>query len=481
MYTRMKNLTLTLLSISILGLWTCTPKVPKVTTAPVEEVKEVKPVGPCSNWFETGHEEEASNEHVIYRDLLRADKLDEALPHWEKAFSLAPMADGKRFTQYEDGLRLYDHYFKKTMDTEGKKEWVKKIMDLYDQMGSCGQDTLDINGRKAFDYYYNYREYTTDEEIYRLFKASVDKYDLSTPYYVLNPFTAILMEQYAAGKVPLAEAQHYTAKIKAILAKGLADCQNPAACETWRIIEGYAPVRLADFEGVEGFYDCNYYLDKYYKNFEADPANCDVIKEVLAKLRFGGCGTDLKQVVELRQAIATNCQTAQVEAGPLRKGYDALEDGKPRDAINYFLEYTQSSTDAEKKARFLYVIAQIYYGSLRNFPQARKYALEAAENKPNWGDPYILIGKLYASSGPLCGPGRGFDSQRVVWAAVDKFEQAKRIDPSVTAEANRLISDYTKYMPAKGDLHMMGLVEGSAYTVPCWINERTRIRGVADN
>lgn len=477
----MKRISLSVLTLILLSLLACTPKVPKITTAPVEEKPAVVPVGPCSDWFETGNEEEASNEHVIYRDMLKADKLEDAFPHWEKAFSLAPMADGKRFTHFEDGIRLYDYFFRKASDPTLKKEQVQKVMDLYDRMGACGRDTLDIAGRKAFDYYYSYRDYTSDDTIYHLFKASVDKFDLATPYYVLNPFTAILMDQYAVGKVTLAEAQHYTAKIKAILAKGLADCKNPTACETWRIIESYAPVRLADFEGVEGFYDCTYFVDKYYKEFEADPTNCEVIKEVLGRLRFGGCAMDMKQVTELRQALATNCQEAPVEAGPLRKGYEALQDGKPREALNYFLEYTQSSSDPEKKSRFLYVIAQIYYGSLRNFPQARKYALEAAEVKPNWGDPYIMIGKLYASSGPLCGPGRGFDSQRVVWAAIDKFEQAKRVDPSVTAEANRLINQYTQYMPAKGDLHMMGLAEGAAYTVPCWINERTRIRGIADN
>ena len=104
--------------------------------------------------------------------------------------------------------------------------------------------------------------------------------------------------------------------------------------------------------------------------------------------------------------------------------------------------------------------------------------MDAAALKDDWGDPYMLIGKLYASSGPLCGPGRGFDSQRVVWAAIDKFEYAKRIDPSVAKEANQLINEYTQYMPTNGDLHMMNMHEGDRYTVPCWINEVTRIRGV---
>ena len=64
----------------------------------------------------------------------------------------------------------------------------------------------------------------------------------------------------------------------------------------------------------------------------------------------------------------------------------------------------------------------------------------------------MLIGKLYASSGPLCGPGTGWDSQIVTWPAIDKWEYAKSIDPSVAADASKLIAQYKKYMPNKEDV-----------------------------
>jgi len=120
--------------------------------------------------------------------------------------------------------------------------------------------------------------------------------------------------------------------------------------------------------------------------------------------------------------------------------------------------------------------AKIHYAHTRKFSKAREYARKAIKLKPNWGAPYILIGKLYASSGPLCGPGTGWDSQIVTWVAIDKWNKAKRVDPSVANEANRLIRQYSKYMPSKGDIFQRNLTEGGTYKVKCWIQETTTIR-----
>ena len=122
------------------------------------------------------------------------------------------------------------------------------------------------------------------------------------------------------------------------------------------------------------------------------------------------------------------------------------------------------------------MISKIYYAHIKNFPAARKYALEAAEDRPNWGEPFMLIGKLYASSGPLCGPGRGWDSQVVTWPAIDKFNYAKKIDPSVADEANEWARKYRQYMPKKEDIFFRQLKAGQSFKVGCWIQETTTIR-----
>ena len=83
---------------------------------------------------------------------------------------------------------------------------------------------------------------------------------------------------------------------------------------------------------------------------------------------------------------------------------------------------------------------------------------------------------LYASSGPLCGPGTGFDSQIVVWVALDMWNKAKSLDPAAAPEANKFIRRYAQYMPNKEDIFIRGLKEGGTFKVPCWIQRNTVIR-----
>ena len=129
------------------------------------------------------------------------------------------------------------------------------------------------------------------------------------------------------------------------------------------------------------------------------------------------------------------------------------------------------STKADLTLRKAY--AQYGKGS---YSAARTSAYAAGKLKANWGDPYILIGTMYASSGKRCGSGTGWDSQVVTWAAIDKWYYAKSIDANSAAKANELIGKYSKYMPTRTDIFQRGFKEGQAYKVGCWIGESTKIK-----
>ncbi|MGB1248266.1 MAG: hypothetical protein ACPG4Z_05230, partial [Chitinophagales bacterium] len=116
------------------------------------------------------------------------------------------------------------------------------------------------------------------------------------------------------------------------------------------------------------------------------------------------------------------------------------------------------------------------YRKKGDYSTSRSYAYKAAELKTGWGAPYVLIGRLYASSGSRCGEGTGWDSQVVVWAAIDMWNKAKSIDAGVATEAQNLINQYYAYMPTKSEIFMRNLNVGNSYSVPCWIGATTTIR-----
>jgi tetratricopeptide (TPR) repeat protein len=247
------------------------------------------------------------------------------------------------------------------------------------------------------------------------------------------------------------------------------------------MIKDYANKLLGYYEGIDEFYACDYYKNKYLPLFEHNKGSCDTVHLVHRKLLRGACDMETPEYAELIKLIQGDCYIAPPEPGPLRKAYDLYNQGKYKEAIKYFEIFINKTDDEAKKAKYLFVIAKIYYRDLNNFPKSRKYALKAVSFRSGWGEPFVLIGKLYASSGPICGPGRGWDSQIVTWPAIDKFKYAKKIDSSVSKEANKFIKSYQRFMPSTEDIFQRTLKEGDKFKVDCWINETTLIRAVKKN
>lgn len=446
------------------------PTTPTKPEAPVSD----KPLSPCTKFSDVTNGEELLEAYVLARDFIKAKDYDMAFPYWEKVYRGAPAADGQRNTVFVDGITLYEQKLAQATDESERNAIVDRIFEIYDEMDKCyGQDGY-VPGKKAFDLYYKYPERATKDEIYSLFKSSLVKDGEDAYFFIINPFTATVIDQLNEEKITLEQAQEDVAMINAAINKGKSSGKNTAQ---WSIVDEYTSSRFEGLEGVEGFYDCEYYKSKYYIEFQDNPTDCENIETIYARLRWGKCPIEDAMVQELATAKTQHCKK-EVVNDPSPKCRDFLSEGKYRDAISCYEEKMNASTDSERKASYALIISKIYYAHLRNFPQSRAYALQAAAFKPNWGEPYILIGKLYASSGPLCGPGRGFDSQRVTWPAIDMWNKAKRIDSSVAGEANKNINRYTQYMPTREDIFLRGLKAGDPYRVPCWIQENTTVRTV---
>ena len=465
------------LSFITITLFACSPKVVEIVEAPVLE----KPVyeGPCATFNDLNRidKDEAETAYVLYKDFLRSKEFLEAYKYWTSAMKLAPKSNGKIQYQYEDGLVIYKYFYDNESDEIQKKEWLEKYMSLYDQRVECFGEEAYVAGRKAYDMYYKFKAHYEDQEIYDLFKEAIDAQGKKTGYFVVNPFTKLLVEGLLNESVSQTEAQEYSKKLFDIIDYGNANCEENKICEAWEIINGYSPARLEALEAYDGFYDCEYYTAKYYQEFLDNPEDCDIINSVYSKLRRGQCDENSEVLAEVKSAREALCIKKQVvEEGPLRKAFNAYNEGNYKEAVALFDDFVKRTEDIEKKAKYNLLIAKLYYRDLKNFSQARKYALASAELQPNWGEPYLLIGKLYASSGPLCGPGTGWDSQIVTWPAIDKWQYAVKIDPENSAEAKKLIRTYRQYMPKKEDIFIRNIQKGDAFRVNCWIKENTRVR-----
>ena len=458
----------------------CTPKTAQKTEeteteetqTPVEE--EPRPT-PCKMFRDAEDPDLAETDYVLYRDAIKLGNWNEAFPYWRRVFEEAPAADGKRTTVFKDGVKLYSLLVQEAPDTTQKTAYIDTIMMIYDKMDECYHEGGRVTGLKAFDLYYKFPYYKSKREIYELFKKSMELDGDTARYFIINPFTALLVELYQKGEVSMEEARHDQAIIRQSVEHGLANCKDD--CEHWRIVEQYAINRLKDFETVKGFYDCEYYKKEYYQEFLENPDDCDAIRTVYSRLIWGGCSPEDPEVKEVLNAGNTKCVETK---SLLQLAYKALREGRYHDALDLFQQAADEEDNPEAKAKIYLTMAKVYYAHLRNFPRARQFARLALKYRPNWGEPYLLIGQLYASSGPLCGPGRGWDSQVVTWAAIDQWKKAKAVDPSAAGKANKYIKKYSQYMPSIEDIFQRGLKVGDSYSIGCWIQEKTVIRAAPE-
>lgn len=463
--------------ISLMLLSACTPKTTEQAAqieapAPPPPPKAEEKLSPCAKFQDAPVPEEASDNYVLYRDFLRINDWERSFQLWKKVYAVAPAADGLRNTVYSDGIRFYEYFISQTQDSLLKETYIDTIYSIYDEIDRCYPQGGYIAGLKAFDLYYKYPHRSTPEATYALFVESIEMDGINAQDFVLNPFTALLTDLYEAGKISKEEAFKHQTTIRQVIDKGLRECKG-TACDRWNIIAGYAPVRLQYFETVEGFYPCEYYMERYYPEFLENQEDCDVVRAVYSRLKWGGCPESDEKFRELIRIGNQNCRP---EPGPAEMAYILLKEAKYSESIAAFEKAIGEESDLAKKANYALTIAKIYNAHLRNFPRARQWALRAADIRGGWGEPYLLIGRLYASSGPLCGPGTGWDSQVVTWVAIDMWVKAKTVDPSATAEANKWINQYSRYMPNREEVFLRNRKAGERFFVPCWIQEWTTIR-----
>lgn len=153
-------------------------------------------------------------------------------------------------------------------------------------------------------------------------------------------------------------------------------------------------------------------------------------------------------------------------------GQRCYKDKKYGEAAKYFEDATKSSNN-DRVFRAYRNLAYCYL-ELGRFGNGRDAARKAAQVDPTAGEPYIIIGLLYAgSSSQFSGD---IESKAVYWAAVDKFQKARAMDPSVAQRANSYIAAYSQYFPPMETIFFNDYTEGQSYTVGGWIGETTTVR-----
>ncbi len=454
----------------------------------------------CESWeaYPKG-KETAQQQHVLYRDLFKSKKYVEAFPIWEELFATVKIPLPAKTTHFSNGITMYKTFAEGEKDKKKKEEYLKKMMELYDQMAAC---LGEVSKDRAWEGYYIYAARGSSVTAIEMFEKSIELGKNETDEMVFVPITQLSVYLFQK-KHPKFTAEYMRAlheQLKGIAEYNIKNNEKEAKKyqDKWEKVE-------AEFAKIGGtLWGCEFYVDQFKPKFDSDKNNMEQNAEILDVIKKK-CGTDnefYNEVLVIYEPYADSVEYERLKAEfeglcNLKKGkFREMESrkfkkaGDEENAKKYKEEafdwYEKSLGDAssedcettdEDKGELAYRIAYHHFGK-GSYSNARSFCYKAAEFKSGWGEPYMLIGNMYASSGKRCsgGSGTGWDAQVVAWAAMDMWSKAKNIDSSVASKANSSISKYKKYLPTKGDIFQRGLKEGGSYKVGCWIGATTTIR-----
>lgn len=449
----------------------------------------------CGSWdkYPAG-EEEAKKQHVIYRDKLKEKKYSDAYPIWEALFQTVKIPTPAKSTHFTDGIDMCFHFAKEEKDAVKKTEWIEKAIALYDQSAACnGEDALN----RAYQGYYLYANGYDVVKTIKVFEKSMEIGKESPPSMNLLYMPTIAIYLYKS-KVAGYDAEYLRSlyeKLKKIANQNIE--KNKDAANFKKNLEEMEK----QYTAVPEIFGCDYWTTKYSAIYKSVFENADTLKvmatkladkcgkeselykEIWAKYRSLNLGKEIARQKEITIADSSTI-FSKIQAYRALAELDTAESAAYKEKVNTLIPELANSKkewlDDKTKGTEIYRYAFSLYRE-GSFSNARTYCRLASKLRPDWGDPYILVGTMYASSGGRCSPatnGTGFDAQVCVWPAIDEWVKAKNVDPSSAEEANRLIGKYSGYMPSKSDLLQRGINEGSTFVVPCWIQQSTSARGI---
>ncbi len=213
-------------------------------------------------------------------------------------------------------------------------------------------------------------------------------------------------------------------------------------------------------------------LSKLFSSkFAALKEDIEWLRKITRQLRKTGC-TDSVIFAEASEALFALQPTAEAAHNLAYLFLRREESDRASEYLQKGIEIGEGSTEL---ADMYFELAQLTFQRQKNYQKARALALKAIDARPNWGRPYLLIGKIYidARSEVFSDP---WDQSTVFWAAVDKFIKAGSLDPDEADEAAKMVSTYSNYFPNNEMVFFRMLHDGDNYAVGGWINETTRVR-----
>jgi len=411
----------------------------------------------------------------LYNEFYKQKNYKDALKDWRYVYNNCPAASKNTFIR---GANIYKNLINVEKDAAKKQALIDTLMMIYDQRIVYFKQEGAVLANKGSDLY-SYRGKDVSSEVYEMLKKSCELQKQETSGGIVTIMMQAAVDEYKAEMLDGAEViAAYQLSMETI---------DLAIAENQKIINGGNAKEVPgakkeienltlDISNVEALFSesgaatCDALVAIFDAKYDANKDDVEWLKKVTKLLDKSDCNRDplFAKASEALYALEPSAEAARNLARLFLGKQDLAK------AASYYSKACETQEDAIEKSKYYYEWSQVVFAQ-KNFPKVRELANLSIKANPENGKAYLAIGKAYAADAQNIGEEQ-VEHNATYWAAVDKFNRAKQVDPSCEAEANDLISTYKKHFPNKEEAFMFGIQEGSQVKVGGWINENTIAR-----
>ena len=382
---------------------------------------------------------------------------------WRRVFLNCPSAKERTLT---DGTKIVNNaLIRGTKDAALKEKYIDTLVMVYEaRIQYFPKSGIgNINGRMGLDLM---AFPSRMEQAYNALKDAIDTDGNNSNYAFIDGLFSTTINMVKAGKLDEATILDEYSRLMDIVEFNIKKYTEEG---NEKLLNSYTTTKGNLEGGVQPYANCEDLIRIYQKKFDAEPDNVELLNKIASVLSARNCD---KSDLYLAVAIKLHKLNPSPESAYfIGKRY--LADQEYNKATSYLLEATKSEDVKSAQQAYKY-LAQIMWKEGRG-EQGRAYARRAIELDKTDGEPYMILGYIYAASSKDCNV-NPLHAKAVYWVAVDQFQKAKSIDPSIAAKANEMIKEYSKLFPTSEDAFFYNVFEGDTYEVGCWINETTKAR-----
>lgn len=427
----------------------------------------------CMSAFAFAQNAECDADISIYREAFKQwdGKTSSANPvmisSWRKVFINCPSYKERTLI---DGTKIVNNVLiRGTKDEALREKYIDTLVMVYETRiqyfpkTKAGDQVGNIKGRMGLDLM---AFPSRMEQAYNALKDAIDIDGNNSNYAFVDGYFSTTINMVKAGKLDEAVIIDEYSRLMDIVDFNIKKYTEEG---NEKLLTNYTATKGNLEGGVQPYANCEDLVRIYQRKFDADPNNVELLNKIATVLSARNCD---KSDLYLAVAIKLHKLNPSPESAYfIGKRY--LSDQDYNSAKGYLVEATKSNDTKSAQQAYKY-LAQIMLKE-GNGEQGRAYARKAIELDKTDGEPYMIIGYIYASSTKECSV-NPLHAKAVYWAAVDKFQKAKEVDPSMASKANEMIREYSKLFPTSEDAFFYNVFEGDTYEVECWINETTKAR-----